>query len=161
MKENSLKLCIVVGIILVLILPILTVATFFMGEKNNSNNNVFLKDEPKAKEISLIENNKKAKLDVSSALNNNDILIEDEAMPLALDKAEVVTGTKVLSDFISHQKDIENGNVVFELMLDNGSCSFYVTLDELKFHINEKGKYKKYFVTDNGKLVRYTYLEIK
>ncbi|MCQ2911513.1 MAG: hypothetical protein MJ244_04910 [Clostridia bacterium] len=161
MKENSLKLCIVVGIILVLILPILTVATFFMGEKNNSNNNVCLKHEPKTKEISLIENNKKAKLDVSSALANNDILIEDEAMPLALDKAEVVTGTKVLSDFTSHQKDIENGNVVFELMLDNGSCSFYVTLDELKFHINEKGKYKKYFVTDNGKLVRYTYLEIK
>lgn len=164
MKENTLKMCIVSGICLVLVFPILAFASFFFTNEVAKNTDIYLEENNNKSIIETIGKNSNAKVDLNTImLQNNEEVIEDNNVPLAGPKGKIVTGKTVKADFKSHEKEIEEGTLVFEVILQNdkGSDMLFTTYDELEFIVNDKSKYEKQFLLKDNKLIRYTYLEQK
>lgn len=159
MKDNAIKALIWIGVFVICLFPAIAIFSFFTPEKIDTQNNIKL-DKQEPLYLNEIEKNDNAKIDISEILaqKENEIIV-DEEMPLAVNTKNLVTGANVKTDFKAHEKAIESGDIVFEILTKEGRSLFFKTYEELDYLVSNKAKYEKNFSAPNGKLNRYTYVE--
>ena len=98
-------------------------------------------------------------------VENNEEKINDEILPLAkpekrvLKKGEIY-GEDVISNYISHKDKIENGDIFFEIVTEDGTYEIK-SLEELKKNIYEVDIFHKSFTLDEkGNLASYKYKRV-
>lgn len=154
MNKNVLIGLIIVGFLIISIFPILGLISLFEGPKITSDEESLIKLKTSETKVEKISNSGSINLD---ELTDIEEIIEEE-VPLA-QEASLVTAEQMVRDFKAHSNEIEKGDLVFEVVTQEGDNLFFTTLEEIETFATEDKSFTKSFVLDeNSKLERYTYL---
>ena len=157
MKNGLLKLSIVVVLLIIFAFPLMALFSFITLNSVEKNAEVKMVINNFKNDDGKIYNNKNGKININDIALNEEIISDD--IPLGVETGNQVTGAILKSDFKSHEEEILNNEIKFEIINKSGHSIFFITYEELDLVVNDKAKYHKYFALDeNRKLTNYVYV---
>lgn len=155
MNKKLLICLIVVGFLIISVFPILGIISLFEGPKITSDEESLIKLKTSESTTQKITN--QGSIDLDDITNVEQIITEK--VPLAQEGTSQSSADQIVRDFKAHFEEIEKGDLVFEVVTQEGDNLFFTTLEEIEAFSTEDKTFTKSFVLDeNGSLERYTYL---